>query len=186
MTTPSAKRALQFGSGTPAKRQRMTTRSMSRRVYGIKPEMKDFSVTVSHSAATASDHLLSAINNGSAEYERIGAKVKFWNIECCFVSPESFRLDLYIPNDPTTTSTHTYSTAMDSESYTKLGTYYFNNNVSGKYEGQYFFHKLPLGVVSKWSGTAGTTVVKNAIQARITTHSSTTVTGYFRLWYTDV
>ncbi len=188
MSTPRAKRALNMGTSPYAKRARYTrttTRSVGR-VYGSKPEMKDYNLAISHAATTASDYQVNEIANGANEAQRVGTKIKQWNIECLLVSSLPVRIDLYMPHDPTTTVAHSYSQQLDTESLTKLGTYFFSPKTSGTDEGFHFFHRLPLGVVTKFTGTAGNTAVKNLIQARVTTTANTTVGGYIRIWYTDV
>ena len=179
-----AKRALDFGTPRPTAKRRKATNTVYR---GKKLEMKDNTQIVSHIGATASNVLITSVANGAAENERIGAKIKSWAIEGYIVTNQPVRLDLVIPSDVggTPTPPNAFHSVIDTEDFTRLGTWYYNNNTPGTYEGMHFVHKLPYGVVTKFNGVLGTDGVKNPIYARITNQTSATVLGQFRLFYTD-
>lgn len=184
MSTPSAKRALNFGS-TPRKRARMTTRSQSRRVYGTKPEMKYHVLNVTHVTSNATTQSINEIPGGPGVLQRVGAKVKIWNIEWVLACQVPTRVDLILANQASDTPTNTYPSAIDRTEFNQIemmqlhppttSTAAFSGNV-----------KLPLGLIAKYNLTAGSSINKGKLYARITSQTNQTVTGYFRIWYTDV
>lgn len=187
MSTPRAKRALNFGPNTPNKRSKNQNTMVLYR--GIKPEMKHASVSISHSTALASDLCVNAIPNGTSFENRIGAKIKIWNVEY-FVAeyagtPVTLKLDMYLGDTSTDFSTHLLANAFPREKYTLLKTIVATPHGTPNQDGVYGNHRLPLGVVTRYNSTTAASIVDNAINVRIQTSTATTVAGYFRIWYTD-
>ena len=180
-----AKRALDFGTPN-AKR---TRREPAMVVYrGVRPEMKYLVTPIDYDAVSAATLTLNSITQGTDISGRVAAKVKIWRIDYILentASSNSVRVDLLIQNVTGGTVTHTFAGDIDMKSYTWLKTQFYHSGTSNGPKGINVSHKLPMGVVSKYSGAAGTTINSNQIVARITTSGTETIRGYFRIWYTD-
>jgi len=82
--------------------------------------------------------------------------------------------------------THTYDQPVDRNSQSVLKTSFLHGGINPNSRGAHVQHKLPLGIITKFRAAAGSTLNSNEIVARITSPATTTITGYFRIWYTDV
>ena len=180
-----AKRALNFG--TPrAKRARYEAPMVIYR--GVKPEMKYFDVNPTYELETELTLTLNGVSQGTATNNRIGAKIKIWRVEYTLSQPSSsnsVRIDLLINNNVGATLTHTYSFLEDRKVVSLLKRTYHHSGTANGPKGMYASCKLPMGVVSKFGGAAGTTINSNQIAARILTPATETIVGTFRIWYTD-
>jgi len=180
-----AKRALDFGSPKAKRFRREPTMVVYR---GLRPEMKYLVTPVTYSAATAQTVTLNSLTQGTDVSGRVGAKVKIWRIDYilqCTSSSNSVRVDLLINNVTGGSVSHTYAGDIDMKSFTWLKTQFYHSGTSNGPKGINVSHKLPMGVISKYSGASGTTINSNQIVARITTAGNETIDGYFRIWYTD-
>jgi len=178
----TAKRALNFGTPSSVKRRRLARRPMPR--YRLsKPEMKAGDLTLSHSAATASNLELSAIAAGTADNNRIGNRVKAWRIQGRFVSQDPFRVEILMMNDASDSPSNTADQLYNYRTAVSFGTYVFPTEVANSvYD---FDHKLPLGLNLTYNGTASTDITRNRLFARITSGTATTITGEMRIYFTD-
>jgi len=180
-----AKRALNFGTPLYTKRQR---RAPSVVVFsGVKPEMKNFIRDVSHSAVTSSSYFLNNIAQGTSVDGRIGAKIKIYRIEYVLaqISGDPIRVDLLINNTAGGTPSHAYDEDISRNLHTVLDTRFLHSGASLNSRGAMVSKKLPYPIVAKYTG-ATATCNYNQIVAHLTTPVATTVTGYFRIYYTDI
>jgi len=159
---------------------------------GLKPEMKNKTIAISYpggTPATAYNLHITAVTNGADYNERIGSKIKVWNVEYLMHESNStdptMRVDFYLGNSATDFSTHVLDTALDRQKYPSLKTMMLNSGSLPNNQGAFGNLKLPLGVITRYDGTSATSVVSNSIHMRINTSLSTTVSGYIRIWYTD-
>lgn len=176
--------------GEVLERSSKKSRNATMVVYrGLKPEMKHAAVAVSHTGVTSSDLCLNALSNGNQYFERIGAKIKVWNIEYFFFESSgntvTLKMDMYLGDTSTDFSTNALNSAFPRQEYTLLKTIVATNNGVPNHDGVYGNHKLPMGVVSRYNASTGASLVDNAINVRIQTSTATNVSGYFRIWYTD-
>jgi len=182
-----AKRRLNFGGSGSAKRARQDAPMVIYR--GPKPEMKYFTVFPLYVSAVSVSTIINRIDQGTAVFNRIGSKVKIWHIEYVLVgdtSGASFRCDLLLNNTTPQLVTHTYDEPVDRNSQSVLRTTFFHGGTNNNARGAHIQHKLPLGIITKFRAASGSTLNSNEIVARITSPATTTITGYFRIWYTDV
>ena len=180
-----AKRALNFGTPT-AKKQRVEPTMVIYR--GVKPEMKYFDVIPDYAAKTDVTVTLNDVTQGTGVQNRVGGKIKIWRIEYSLTESSSFAtvcVDLLINNTAGGTIPHTYPFMADRRTVTQLKRTFHQSGTSNGPKGMFVSHKLPLGIVSKFAGAAGTTINHNQIVARILTPASETITGNFRIWFTD-
>ena len=180
-----AKRALNFGTPN-AKRQRMEPTMVVYR--GVKPEMKYYDVVLTYSAAQAITITLNDVAQGTGVQNRVGGKIKIWRIEYSLQETSSSNtvlVDLLINNTAGGTIPHTYPFMPDRRSVVALKRTFHQSGTNNGPKGMLVSHKLPMGVVSKFSGAAGTTINNNQIVARILTPAAEDITGNFRIWYTD-
>ena len=182
MSTLMRKRALARANGSN-KRARTGNVVILR---GPKPEMKSFIYNLSHSAVTGSDHSINQIASGSANAQRVGSKVKIHNIEYLLTSGSSFRVDILVPNDAGTRTTASFVNAVNRDAFSVIKTFVVNSTTTLTTGGRYGNIKLPLGMISKYTGTGGSTINKGEIYVRVTSQAAVNVDGYFRVWYTDV
>lgn len=184
--TPSAKRKLNFGPSPYAKR-RKTMAYIPQPYRVIKPEMKHVVIPLVHAAA-GSIRSLTAIASGADNGQRVGNKIRIYNIEYVVSggTPFSSRLDLCVGNDATLPGAPivTFDTALDRQAYTSLKTRFMNNG-SASQAGFMGFHKIPGGLLVKYGGPTAASVNSNNLLANVATPSSATLSGYFRIWYTD-
>lgn len=181
----AAKRSLDFG--TP-RRKRTRIQPTLVLYRGVKPEMKYLTTTITYSAAVAGTYDINGVPQGGAEDNRIGAKIKIWSIEYVLAqaSGDPIRVDLLLNNVSGGTISHAYDGAIERNKVTVLDTRFLHSGADENSRGVLIRKKLPFGVVSKYTAALGSSVNHNQMVARITTPSSTTVSGYFRIWYTDV
>ena len=150
--------------------------------------MKYFDTNSSYSADTAYTLTLNSVSQGTARYNRIGAKIKIWRIDYLLEqnsSSNSVRIDLLINNPAGGTLTYTYPFMADRNTVTLLKRTIHHSGTSNGPKGMYVSHKLPYGIVCKFTGAAGTTINSNQIVARMLTSAPETIVGNFRIWYTD-
>ena len=149
-----------------------------------KPEMKFGNVDIAHTTTTASDLIINPVAQGVDNNERVGNKIKIWRIEWFIRSSEPVRVDLVMPNDASVTATHTIDQPVDRDKFIQLKSQSYNPGVAAN---QLYFDSLslPYGIISKYEGALGSSINKNKISVRMFTPSSTSVGGYFRIWYTD-
>jgi len=188
MSTPSAKRALNFGTNSSSKRRKTNNTMVLYR--GIKPEMKHKHFPIAYSGAATSYNLcINAVPTGNGFAERIGAKLKVWNIEYLFHESNgldpTLRLDVYLGDTNTDFSTHTLDDPLPRQTYTSLKTMMLYSGSNPNSQGATGNIKLPLGVVTRFTDGAATSINSNSIHIRFTSSVATTVGGYFRIWYTD-
>jgi len=182
--TPSAKRALNFGGNTPNKRQKRSTMVVYR---GSKPEMKQMVTTLAYTSSTAQNYRLNDVVAGAGPNERVGAKIKIWSIDGFFESNGSvpLRLDLQVGNNAATTSTHTYAQPVDRDGGWVMKQWVASVGSSPNVAGHFFRHNLPMGMITKYANATATSQNSNAINLKITSLTSTSGSGYARIWYTD-
>jgi len=180
MSTPSAKRALNFGSTPAGKRMKAPPVSTYRLV---KPEMKHLATQVS--IVADSNLFINSIDSGPDVNDRIGVKVKIMHIEGVISCPKPCRVDILHTNAVSGAPTHGYSGAVDRTKFNVLDTMFFSPNTDSVTQGHKINHKLPYGLISKYNDASGANINKGKILARITTNATTSVSGYFRVWYTD-
>lgn len=180
----TAKRSLNFGTPSGKRQKSQPTMVVYR---GLKPEMKFFTTTLTHSTSTSTSVSIAAPSQGTAVNQRVGAKIKVWRIEYVVAqaSGNPVRVDLLINNLAGATISSTYDSEVDRNNVALIKTRFHTSGSNNSSLGSYVSHKLPYGVICKYGGSAGTTINTNQIVAHVTTPSSTTVTGYFRIWFTD-
>jgi len=185
MSTPSAKRRLNFGSRS-AKRPRRGDVYVMR---GPKSEMKYHTQTITYSAATAANFKINSIAASASSNGRIGSKVKIHYIEAVLAQAAGnnsvVRCDLLIPNDASTLPAHAFDDPVQRVDNSLLKTQFMSGGTVNHHQGCIWGHKLPYGVVSRFGDSGSGNCNSNAIVARITTPVNATITGYFRVWYTD-
>lgn len=190
MQTPAAKRRLNFGNTPAARSAKRARRADVVVVRGNKAEMKSSTTTVAYSAATADTFAISNIAAGSGRGFRIGNKIKVWAIEYFLGSSDSANIRVDILNSSSGTASptvsHTYYTEVNRDDYQLIETHTLHNGTLINSNGCYQVIKLPVGINCKYNGTLSTNCITNQLLAHITTPSSATVSGYFRIWYTDV
>ena len=155
---------------------------------GVRPEMKFLVTNIAHTATTGSTLTLNQVTQGTTISGRVGAKIKIWRIDYILANStgNSFRVDLVINNITGSTITHAYTDPVNRNSLTLLTTKFHHAGSIPNARGANVSHKLPVGVISKFTSAAGTTVNHNQILARVTTQATETITGHFRIWYTDI
>jgi len=181
-----AKRRLNFGDSGRAKRPCQDAPLVLYR--GVKPEMKYFTTTVVYAAAVSVSLIINRIDQGTAVFDRIGSKVKIWHVEYVLVGDAAgalFRCDVLLNNTTPQLVTHTYDQPVDRNSQSVLKTTFHHVGQNMNARGALVRHKLPLGLITKFRSSAGSTLNSNELVARITSPAVTTITGYFRIWYTD-
>lgn len=181
-----AKRALNFGTPNSKRQKREQTMVIYR---GMKSEMKHLVTNITYAGATVLTLGINTVAQGTSSAERVGSKIKIWRIDYIIEnqsSSNSVRVTLQIPNIVGAASALQYSGAVARDDVTLLKDTYYHSGTSQSPRGIMQTHKLPLGVVSKYAGAAGTTINSNQIQARITTSGAETLVGHFRIWFTDV
>jgi len=184
MSTPAAKRALDF-SGTPRASKRTRGNPQSYRL--VRPEMKHLSTSIAHTSTSASNLFINEINSGSDVNDRIGVKCKIQHIEAIVSSQDPIRVDILHTNAVSGAPVHTFTGPVDRTKFNVLETYVFSPNDPSKKDAWKINYKLPYGLISKYNDGAGVNINKGKILVRITCNStSAIVTGYFRVWYTDV
>ena len=186
MSTPRAKRALNFGN-TPNKRQKAETMIIYR---GLKSEMKFRVTPIVHASTTLSATTFNLITQGALAQQRIGNKVKIWRLQVIGATSNSTpcRLDITIPKDAQQTAppVTTYQTFLHPPTDTTLRTVYLQNGANPNNNGFYVQHKLPMGVVSQFDGAGASDITTNKIRAVFTQPIAGTIEGELRIWYTDV
>lgn len=181
-----ARRALNFTGNTPSKRMRPNP-AVVYRTLGVKPEMKHATTTIAHTT-TASDQVINEIANGAGNNQRIGSKIKIHGIEVCLTATTAtvpYSLDIVLPNDASTAPTTAYGEAINRQDNALLRTVFLTPNGVPNTRGYKFYHKLPYGIVARYSSTAGASINDNAILCHLTSQSNITIVGYYRIWYTD-
>lgn len=180
-----AKRRLDFGGTTRNTRPRRDTPMVLYR--GIKPEMKNLVTPITYTLLSGASYPINNVGQGSSVADRIGSKIKIWSIDYILTQDQglSFRVDLVINNNAGVNPTHAYSNAIARNDFSVLHTKFFHAGATPNARGANLRHKLPLGVVSKYSTGISTSINTNQIVARITSPANTTLDGYFRIWYTD-
>lgn len=182
----TAKRALNFAM-TPSKRQKTGTNAPLYRV--IKPEMKYFDTPIDdHITQLTSARRINNIATGTGHNQRIGSKIKIWHIEGVVVSSNSqpVRIEIFLPNDATVVGNVPYAADLDRKSNAHLKTQFLHNGSHQNLQGYWLQHKLPYGVVSRYSDTSSSSLCAGSIVVSLAVPVATTITGYFRVWYTDV
>lgn len=153
---------------------------------GIKPEMKHFQTLLTHSSTTNSVRRINLVPNGSGLFERQAAKIKIHHIEMVLASTESIRMTILLPNNEGATPSLTYAQSVTRENDNVIKDVFLHSGSSPDARGALVQHKLPLGMVSKFNGTAGTDINSNVLWVVLNQPSNGTITGYFRIWFTDV
>lgn len=152
---------------------------------GIKPEMKHAALTISHNTVIASTRDITAIGVGTNVAQRVGAKIKVFNIEYLLTSASSFRATLLMPNDANASPALSFDTPVERTKDAVLKDTFAHSGSNPDCRGMLGRHKLPLGTVCRYGGPLGTDINDNAIYLTITQPAVGTVTGYVRIWYTD-
>lgn len=185
-STMVAKRALNFG--TPrSKRARKSVSSML--LYRpLTPEVKFNDLPIVYNSASAATFFINSINQGTAVFNRVGAKVKVYKVEYVIAqaSGDPVRVDLLLNNVAGSSPAHTFDTSINRRLFSILSTKYLHSGASLNSRGALVTYNLPYPVIAKFGDALGSTINAGQIAARITTPSATTVTGYFRVFYTDV
>lgn len=177
-----AKRALNFGP-TPMTKRRRTVPVSTARYRLSKPEMKAADFSITHTSVSESNTDLSQLSLGTGVNNRVGSRVKAWRIQGRFTASQPIRIELLMMNDASDSPTNTAITLYNYRRAVNLGTYIYDLQVSNSLVD--FDHKLPIGLNMTYDGTASTDIVRNKVVARITTATATTVSGEFRLYFTD-
>ena len=180
-----AKRALNFGTPSRKRARIQPTMVLYR---SPRPEMKFFETTFAYAGIATLNLDLNEMAQGSNVNERVGNKIKVWSIEFILAQAagDPIRVDLLMPNLVTDNPSHTFSQAVDRKKFNVLLTKFLHSGANENSRGCIVRHKLPYGVVTKFFDSGANSCNSNLIMAHITTPSATTVTGYFRIWYTDV
>lgn len=167
-----------------SKRARTAARPVGR-VYGVKPEMKNTSLAFNYAATQNLNIDLTAIANGSINGERVGAKVKFWNVEVVMQSSDPLRADILIPQITNTLPSYNSNSLGAPQDYVVLHKEFFAPSDATNTQPHYFNYRFPMGVVSKWDGSAAADITKNQLILRLMSPAATDFTGIVRCWYTD-
>ena len=182
----TAKRALNFGTPSTSKRRRTMGATTVVLRTGPKPEMKHTSYTLAHSAVANANLSLSTLAQGSDVNNRIGNKVKIWRITGQINSDEPIKAHLLMPYDASATpATGFSSTNVTDQMNYKIWCLNPSDVTNGPnvYDINY---KFPSGIVVRYGSSTSTDVIKNHLYFQTNTPSATTVSGYIRIWYTDV
>ena len=179
-----AKRMLDFG--TPRRVRRRQAPVVLYR--SIRPEIKYKQFNLTYSTVASTTQFLSSIGQGSGVDERIGAKVKIYKVEYILAqtSGDPIRVDISINNVADATPAHTFSQAANRTTQTMLSTKFLHSGANLNSRGGMVVVKMPYPVMSKYTGSGSDTVSSGQVIAHITTPTTTTITGYFRVYYTDV
>lgn len=171
-----------------------------------KPEMKSRTIELNAWTATGgtaipvnsvSLNLPCAIAEGTGVNDRIGDKIRVWRIEVRGVS--DIGLDHYIMQNHTTSNPGISSFGgecgaylLDSENNKRFTEWihyrnYYTGTVSTDPVSLKFHQKWKNGIIVKYNGSAGTSVVDNAITYCVVnrTGSSRNCSTSIRMWYTD-
>jgi len=156
------------------------------RTLAVKPEMKHIAFPITHATTTASNTDCSLVAQGTSNLQRVGNKIKIWNMQATLTTTQSIKVDMLLPVDASATlPTYAIATPPDRDELTQLGTYAINPQNGGNVQVAQISKKFPMGIVTKYTGSASTTCNKNKLVVRITSPVNATVTGYFQIWYTD-
>lgn len=169
----------------PNKRQKMTRQQVIYRMS--KPEMKHLAFPITHVSTLNSNTNCFEVAQGSTNLARVGNKIKIWNVQAVLAFDQAIRVDLLLPVDQGATAPgYNYNLPEDRDEFTLLGTYILNPQNGGNTQMGRISHRLPMGLVTRYTGSTGASCNKNGIIARITSPVNTaTVNGYFQIWYTD-
>jgi len=183
MSTPRAKRALNFG--TPNAKRQKTNSTMV--VYrGLKPEMKYIDTPIVHTTSIGTSWRINNIASGAASDQRVGTKIKMHHIEGVIVGSASqpVRIEIYNAFDASVTGVVPFGAAIDRKTASHLRTIFMHNGCNPNLNGYWLQHKLP-GTVARYADTSSSSCNSNAITVSLSLPVAATVTGYLRLWYTD-
>lgn len=150
-------------------------------------EIKHVTNTITYVGATSQAIYINNPVQGPGVNERIGNKIKVLYIEAVIACTAStpIRLDLVLPNDATSAFTPVFDGPLDRRIMSVMKTQFLTNGTSVAASGAVIGHKLPYGLNVRYTdGTAGS-INKGTILAGLSTPSAQTITGYFRVWYTD-
>jgi len=173
--------------GTPRRQRRRQAPLLLYR--SVRPEIKykQFNVTA-YNNISAATFFISAIGQGSDVQDRIGARVKIYKVEYILAqtSGESIRVDLSINNVAGSTPSHTFTQAANRTTQTMLSTKFLHSGANLNSRGAMVLYKLPYPLLSKYTSSSAASGSSGQLVAHVTTPTTTTVTGYFRVYYTDV
>lgn len=152
-------------------------------------EMKFLTTTISHNATTQSNTVTTLIPNGSSSAERIGRKVKFWNLELCMsqtsTTSEIYRVVVYRPKadvaDRLTLSNA--SSPVDIRKFHVLHDQWVG--VGNDLRGLKKYLKFPYGIIGDYETTSGSSYASGPVVVSITSPGSDTIEGYTRMYFTD-
>lgn len=166
---------------------RKRIKTVPRTMVVMKPEMKHSAAVISYSAITFAALPIMQLGTGTSRQSRVGNKIKLHAIEI-FLSNTGgapIRCDLVQPIDDTTTPAYTFAGVLDrsinqviSENQLAPG----SNNPSEVW--QYYHRFTPPRNVTYKDATLGS-CQKGNIHLCLSTPSSATISGYYRLWFTD-
>jgi hypothetical protein len=152
---------------------------------GLKPEMKTAVTAITHAATTDTYTFINSLAEGAGQNDRIGARVKIHYIEVQARCALPFRAELLLGNNLTTPS-HTADQAVDRDIFNVLDRVYMNpNSNSGNAEFMKMDHKLPYGLIAKYSAATGADIQKGKLWLVLSSIAASTINGYVRIWYTD-
>lgn len=181
----AAKRRLDFT--TPSRKRRKAAPMVLYRNVGTKPEMKTLVTTTTYVADTTDVRSICTMAAGSASGQRVGNRIKVWCVEglvaCSASTP--IRLDI-MTYDTSGSITYTYDGALDRRKLFPVFSKFLINGTTQAAAGYQFFHRLPYGIVVRYPDDSSTGGCHNDIVACLATPGAETITGYFRIWYTDV
>jgi len=148
--------------------------------------MKHFTVNTALATASAVNILLNGVPQGVTTANRIGNKIKIWHVDGFLESFSTIpiRGDLYVPNNATSTSINTFSSAVNRAENWTCKSWCQTEGGSPGLHGYFWSYKFPLGLVTKYTPTTNNPN-SNALQLRLTSQSATSSGGYARIWYTD-
>ena len=182
--TMVAKRALNFG--TPSSKRRRVNQPLV--LYrSPKAEVKNFVYAISYSTVTSASYFINSINQGTAINERVGARIRIHKIDYVLAQSggEPVRVDLLVNNVAGYTAAHAFTNSVDHNRYSLLSTRFLHSETSSNSKGCFVKQNLPYPITSKYTTGTGSTINQGQIVARLATPTNATITGYFRVYYTD-
>jgi len=147
--------------------------------------MKHLATQVVHTATNESNLFINSIDSGPDVNDRVGVKAKIMHIEGIVGAINPFRVDILHQNAVSGAPTHGFTGAVDRTKFNVLETFCFNPD-SSQSSAYKINHKLPYGLIAKYNDASGSNINKGKILVRLTCSFNQNISGYFRVWYTDV
>jgi len=166
-----------------SKKQKMTV------IVRPKGEMKFFDTPINHLATdTVTTYRLNNIPQGTDFNERIGLKIKLHYVEGIIIgsSSQPIRLELYSANDASITPSCGYSQQIDRRLLNQHKTVFLHNGTENNLQGYHLKHNLPYGINCRYNTDVASSLNAGSLVCSLAVPIATAITGYFRVWYTDV